>query len=143
MHNLCTLTLILLTWRIWWAPNNATKWLMGFNSAFKGLKTLKSHIKHLTFAPTCFGPLLRPSSGARKQHFARLLKWDLLIISRSHLSNLGKCNYSFNIPNNTHSICTLKSTKIDIKTHNTCPYMFRSLIKTILRGLVDSTLSSY
>jgi len=34
-----TLTLILLTWRIWWAPNNSSKWQMGFNSAFKGLKT--------------------------------------------------------------------------------------------------------
>jgi len=31
------LTLILLTWRIWWAPNNAGKWQIGFNSAFKGL----------------------------------------------------------------------------------------------------------
>ena len=31
------LTLILLTWRIWWAPTNASKWRMGFNSAFKGL----------------------------------------------------------------------------------------------------------
>jgi hypothetical protein len=29
--------LYLLTWRIWWAPNNASKWQMGFNSAFKGL----------------------------------------------------------------------------------------------------------
>jgi len=25
------LTLILLTWRIWWAPNNASKWQMGFS----------------------------------------------------------------------------------------------------------------
>ena len=24
-------TVILLTWRIWWAPNNASKWQMGFN----------------------------------------------------------------------------------------------------------------
>jgi len=32
------LTLILLTWRIWWAPNNGRKWQMGFNSAFKVLK---------------------------------------------------------------------------------------------------------
>jgi hypothetical protein len=31
------LTLTLLTWRIWWAPNNVSKWQMGFNSAFKGL----------------------------------------------------------------------------------------------------------
>jgi len=28
----------LLTWRIGWAPNNASKWHMGFNSAFKELK---------------------------------------------------------------------------------------------------------
>jgi len=32
------LTLILLKWRIWWAVNNASRWQMGFNSAFKGLK---------------------------------------------------------------------------------------------------------
>ena len=29
------LTLILPTWRIWWAPNNASRLQMGFNSAFK------------------------------------------------------------------------------------------------------------
>jgi hypothetical protein len=28
----------LLTWRIWRAPNNASRWQMGFNSAFEGLK---------------------------------------------------------------------------------------------------------
>jgi len=32
------LTLNPLTWRIWTAPNNASKWQMGFNLAFKGLK---------------------------------------------------------------------------------------------------------
>ena len=31
------LTLILLTWTIWRSPTNASKWRMGFNSAFKGL----------------------------------------------------------------------------------------------------------
>ena len=31
------LTLILLTWSIGWAPNNASKWQMGFNWAFKVL----------------------------------------------------------------------------------------------------------
>ena len=31
------LTLILLMWRIGWAPNNASKWQVGFNVAFKGL----------------------------------------------------------------------------------------------------------
>jgi len=32
-----SLTLILLTWRIWWACNYASRWQVGFNSAFKGL----------------------------------------------------------------------------------------------------------
>jgi len=31
------LTLILLTWKKWWALNNASKYQMGFNSGFKGL----------------------------------------------------------------------------------------------------------
>jgi len=31
------LTLNTLTCKIWWAPNNASGWQMGFNSAFKGL----------------------------------------------------------------------------------------------------------
>ena len=35
------LTLILLTWRKWCSPNNASKWQMGFNSGFKGLKHCK------------------------------------------------------------------------------------------------------
>jgi hypothetical protein len=33
-----SLTLTLLTWRIWWDPNNASKWQVGFNSTCKGLK---------------------------------------------------------------------------------------------------------
>jgi len=32
------LTLTLLMWRICWAPNNASRWKIGFNSAFKGLE---------------------------------------------------------------------------------------------------------
>ena len=32
------LTFTLLVWTIWWGPNNASKWRMVFNSAFKGLK---------------------------------------------------------------------------------------------------------
>jgi hypothetical protein len=35
------LTLILLTWKIWWAQNNASRWQMGFNSAFKELSLLQ------------------------------------------------------------------------------------------------------
>jgi len=35
---IAVLTRILLTWRIWWAPNTPNKWQMEFNLAFKGLK---------------------------------------------------------------------------------------------------------
>ena len=35
LNNL-NLTLILKTWRIWWAPNNACRWQTGFNPACKG-----------------------------------------------------------------------------------------------------------
>ena len=35
--NMQTLTRNPLTWKIWWAPNNATRWQMRSNSAFKGL----------------------------------------------------------------------------------------------------------
>jgi hypothetical protein len=31
------LILILLMWRIRWAPNNASRWQIGFNFSFKGL----------------------------------------------------------------------------------------------------------
>ena len=38
------LTPILLTWTIWRAATNASKWRMGFNSAFKGLTVSKIQI---------------------------------------------------------------------------------------------------
>ena len=40
----------MLTWRIGWAPNNASKWQMGFNMAFKGLKSDKNS-RYLTWKP--------------------------------------------------------------------------------------------
>ena len=36
------LTFILLTWRKWLAPNNASRQQMGFNSGFKGLRKSKA-----------------------------------------------------------------------------------------------------
>jgi hypothetical protein len=48
------LTLILLTWRIRWAPNNASKWQMGFNSAFKGLMhLLNRNVQDFLFMSIC------------------------------------------------------------------------------------------
>jgi len=43
IQNLLTLTL--LTWRIWWASNNASRWQMGFNSVFKGLNQFRKILK--------------------------------------------------------------------------------------------------
>ena len=48
------LTLILLTWRIWWAPNNASRWRMGFKSAFKGLKFTQKCWSTVTFVQGTF-----------------------------------------------------------------------------------------
>jgi len=42
MCRLSSLTLILLTWSVSWAPNNESKWHVGFNSAFKGLSRLEA-----------------------------------------------------------------------------------------------------
>ena len=42
------LILTLLTWTIWRAPTNASKWWMGFKSAFKGL------IDITTVSPTIY-----------------------------------------------------------------------------------------
>ena len=41
LRHVAMLTLILLMWRIGWARNNASKWQIGFNSAFKELKCIK------------------------------------------------------------------------------------------------------
>ena len=38
------LTLTLLTWTIWRAPTSASKWRIGFNSAFKGLMFISSQL---------------------------------------------------------------------------------------------------
>jgi hypothetical protein len=55
------LNLILLTWKIWRAPNNASKWQMGFNSAFKGLNVFPYHrVQHTfyTYCPLVFSVIL-------------------------------------------------------------------------------------
>jgi hypothetical protein len=45
LHLVLRLTLILLTWKIWCAPNSASKLQMGFNSAFEGLIKWQAHGK--------------------------------------------------------------------------------------------------
>jgi len=41
------LTLNPLTWKIWWAHNNASRWQTGFNSAFKWLMPVRQTISNL------------------------------------------------------------------------------------------------
>ena len=43
------LTLNLLTWSIWWAPNNGSKGQMGFNLAFEGLMAVRLKTKQICF----------------------------------------------------------------------------------------------
>jgi hypothetical protein len=46
----CILTFILLTWRIGCAPNNTSKWQMGFNSGFKWLTQISNfYLKLIIF----------------------------------------------------------------------------------------------
>jgi len=50
-----TLTLTLPNWRIWWAPNNASRWQMEFNSAFEGLFWSSLRIENIIWnARRCF-----------------------------------------------------------------------------------------
>jgi len=61
------LTHILLTWRIWWAPNNVSKWQMGFNSAFKGLKpNICTHSRHNSI--TSYNKTLHVSDSSSVHH---------------------------------------------------------------------------
>ena len=47
------LTLILLMWRIWLTTNNACKWQMRFNSAFKGLNGLVRFAERRNLVSAC------------------------------------------------------------------------------------------
>ena len=47
------LTLNPLTWKIRWAPNNASRWQMGFNSALKGLKGNSNNTQFWVYALSC------------------------------------------------------------------------------------------
>ena len=49
------LTLNPLTWKIRWAPNNASRWQMGFNSALKGLKGNSNKILYETVFHSILG----------------------------------------------------------------------------------------
>ena len=85
-----TLTLILLTWRIWWASKNASRWHMGFNTAFKGLYGFS--ISNFRRVPTRPNPvtLLNTGSGYfRAQYFEARQGHSRIYVNqkRSHCVN--------------------------------------------------------
>ena len=65
------LTLILLTWTIWRAPTNASKWRMGFNSAFKGLNFFEGMVAGIcpVRSSSQFSVLLRLSYSIKQRSF--------------------------------------------------------------------------
>jgi len=77
------LTLILLTWRIGSAPNNASRWQMGFNLAFKGLMCLR--------VVSQLAPLLWPQKGVKGLNFATssLCTSSFSILLYTPLKSLG------------------------------------------------------
>ena len=75
------LTLILLTWTIWRAPTNASKWRMGFNSAFKGLSCWR---KTVLYAP----PMALMQSELRRKRQGTLImqsEFGWFSLARNHV----------------------------------------------------------
>ena len=98
------LTLVLLTWTIWRAPTNASKWRMGFNSAFKGLIAITSTVKPVMLVTLVSWPSVTAGHASieRKnrydiingRHLATCLSWILATIP--HLALCFIC--TFNLP---------------------------------------------
>ena len=74
------LTLTLLTWRIWWAPTIASKWQMGFNSAFKGLIKYNSWQLSNFYMFRHRGAIFRESSRIKEYESNTLI----LVLHRCH-----------------------------------------------------------
>jgi hypothetical protein len=66
-----SLTLILLTWRIWWTPNNASKWQKGFNSAFKELNATSQAVQTLQLTDLRSAGTLGPVTGCSLPNVSR------------------------------------------------------------------------
>jgi len=68
------LTLILLTWRKWWAPNNASKEHMGFNSGFKGLNVeFQWHLWKIMHSENFSSLMFLPFSVVHIYYFSSLI----------------------------------------------------------------------
>ena len=89
------LTLTLLTWTIWRAPTNASKWRIGFNSAFKGLRVLPSHASQDHCLPELRYRLKFPTVFWEIYHFSQSLKKNLsLIIMPVKYIRVWRCKFT-------------------------------------------------
>jgi hypothetical protein len=112
------LNLILLTWRIWWAPNNASKWQMGFYLAFKELilAAFSVEFRYVSRAPSKFTVRTR-----QHIHYSNVMSAAVL-----HTSSISFILYST-------SLCYVTMQKWEsklvdtphgnIRSHNTCDYV--------------------
>jgi hypothetical protein len=76
-YPLLSLTLILLTWSIRWVPNNASKWQIEFNSAFKELRSSNSFLHLLPRLPDTSMPhFIFPSVTCHRRQFLHKL-WPI------------------------------------------------------------------
>jgi len=84
-YNVC-LTLILLMWRIGWAPNNASKWQMEFKFAFKGL----------IFLDPCVAVWISRNTNKMRpcnRIYYYKVYWRLNMFRAAHRSSSGALNY--------------------------------------------------
>ena len=74
---------MLLTWRIWWAPKNARRLQMGFNSVFKGLNLKLWHLLGATFFATVAGVIR--SSSKLSQKIYKLVIFTLVFLKKRQI----------------------------------------------------------
>jgi len=83
------LTLNPLTWKIWWAPNNASRWQMGINSAFKGLNNTSTacnaHGPYYTVICGLSGSHIFPTLSQKRYDFRKNVvehkMWVLIVLT--------------------------------------------------------------
>jgi hypothetical protein len=102
-----SLKLIFLTFRIWCAPNNASKCQMGFNSSFKALIT------------TNYIPMIFPKRWICMVHGTNFLpligvNYKLIRISWTILNHKTKCCHWLNKPANVRITVTLRCVRATI-----------------------------